>query len=409
MCMKKVMLLGVREADHPFAAALRKEPYEVVAGCQEAAARFASSDSHVMIGNEERGRVVATAARLGVAGILGIGEEAALTASYAAGRLDLPGVHYPEERLMHNLLLLREFQRDHGFRVPAWRDISLAPDVQGLQWPLCVSPADGDALRYMVCAQNQEELAAARQEALRHSPGGYVIAQECPTAETAARAMLVSALLVVRQGELMPILWCDCDLAEEMTDYVPSGVRYPSRLDQNARYLLCEECTRMITLLGLQNAEVPVLVYYVPGEMPYLLHLGIRDDRYVMARFWSHLYRQDLLRDTLRLAAGDPPHREELREPREGTCLAYHTVRTRRHGILRRLRLHKALQPYLRECWSMTRQSTHLDGGSQQAHTLGTLILRFPDETVMEDILGRIGELVEVGIDDFPQLSEQSV
>lgn len=408
--MKTLMVLGVREAEHPFAAAARQEGYAIVTGCQEREARTAASEGHVIVGAGDRRAVETAAARFGVAGILGIGEEAALTAAYVAGRLELPGVPYAEERLFHNLLLLRAFQRDHGFRTPRWRDLSHSLRTRGLSYPLYVSPADGNVLQYMQRVESAETLPAARQAARRSSPGSMVIAQECPGERDGSEgAMLVSAMMVVRHGELMPLLWSDCLPVWQPGGWAPAGGRYPAHLSATAQFLLNGECKRLVSILGLQNVNLPVLACSVPKGRPYILQLGIRDDYYVMSWVASYLYGHDLQRDALRYSAGDAAEGGRLLPPVEGTFLAWYTFHTTRHGVLRHLQFHDRLQPYIKDCRLHMQQSAQIYGEPGVRHRLATILLRFPNAQIMDEMLSRIEELLEVVMDDFPEALEGSV
>lgn len=406
--MKKIMVLGVREAEHPFAAAARAESYEIVTGCQEADARHAPATERVMIDADDLDGATLAASRHGVSGIVGVGEKAALTAAYVARQLELPGVPYAEERLLHNLLLLRQFQEAHHFKVPRWRDLSQTQDVTGLSFPLYVSPADGNVLRHMQVVHNRSGLREARRDALRQSPGGFVIAQESPFGDRPpADAALVCTLLVIRRGELMPIVWSSCHMRRR--EHVPASIRYPAGIGRNARILLNGECQRLVELLSIRNAHIPVLAYSVPGSRPFLLHLGIRDDSYRMAWFWSWLYGRDLQRDALRMAAGDPAEGGRYEEPPEDTCLACYNIRTAKRGILRHLGYHESLRPYIEAHYDMERQSAAVDGSVGPRHHIGSILLRFPNAGVMEEVLERIESLIEPSIEAFMGGAEQSV
>lgn len=409
--MKSVMVLGVREEMHPFARAARREPYRIVAGAENCAMPIRPSDTRILMESSNVQEVLQAARYYAVDGIVGVGEAASLVASSAAQRLGLPGIPHAEERLFHNQLQLRSFQEQHGLRVPRYCDLSHTRDIGDLTYPLCVSPADGHVLRHTIRVTGPEELAAARWQALRHSRDGIVIAQEdLRGRHDRQEGRVVMTDLVIRGGELQPILWCEAMLRQDTAECIPCGARYPARLGSVQQMLLAGDCARLTALLHLQDAEIPVLAYCVPGETPYLLRIGVRDGAYITTRFLSQLYRHDLLREMIRLAVGDRASRLRYRRPPEGTYRAYYTISADRTGILRHLHFKEEVRPYLRGFVRRARQSQPVSAGERDGRTIGTMMLEFPSEDEMEEILGRVASFVEMDIDvpdRYPQNSRQ--
>lgn len=398
--MKTLMVLGVREEGHPYARTVRKVPYEILAGADNHVLPIRPSDAHIFMDSGDAEEVLRVARQYGVAGILGVGEAASLTASYAAQQLGLPGIPYAEEQLFHNMLLLRDFQARYGFRVPQYWDLTYALRESDLSYPVYVSPADGDVLRHSVRVERPEDLAGARLLALRHSPGRKVVAHEDLLENAEEGAMLVMTDLVVRGGLLQPLLWCEALRGSASGDCVPVGARYPARLGENSRLLLAGECARLVSMLQLQDADLPVLAYSIPGSLPYLLRVGVRDGAYVTTRFLSNLYRHDLLRDDMRIAAGDRVSTRRYRLPAEGTCRAYYNIPVTRTGILRHVRFAPEIRPYRKGFLRRARQSQYVSPRDGEGQTIGTVMLEFPDEATMDDVLARVSTLISVHIED---------
>lgn len=400
--MKTLMLLGVREEGHPYAHALAREPYEVLMGTDRRLAQQRPSDAYILFDGANVEEVLRTAREHAVAGILGIGEAATLAASYVAQHLGLPGVPYAEEQLFHDLLRLREFQEQHALRVPRYQDLTHSLQTRGLSYPLFVGPADGHVLRHTIRVTCPEELVAARQQALHWSPGGRVIAQEDITGRPGNDgAVTVMTELIVRGGSLQPMLWCEALLEQDARNFVPVGARYPARLSDSSRLLLHGECARLVELLRLQDAQLPVLAYCVPDSVPYLLRIGTRDGADIMTSFLTKLYHHDLHDDALRIAAGDRITFHRYREPAEGTFQAYYSIPIRRSGILRRIRFDESIRPYFKGYLHRLKQSQPVYADSSAGQSIGTVMLKFPREEVMDGILGQIRSLIQVDLDEF--------
>lgn len=398
--MKTLMVLGVREKGHPFARAIRRKPYRVIAGTEQRLLPIRPTDKHIFMESGNTEDVLREARRYAVDGILGVGDEATLTASYAAQQLELPGIPYAEEQLFHNLLRLRAFQEEHGFRIPRYQDLTHTLDIGELSYPLFVSPAEGPVLRYTERVTCPEELAAARQRALRRSPGQMVIAQEEIPEETAREGITVMTELIVRGGALQEVLWCEV-LRDGMDQYVPQCVRYPARIGGITRMMLKGECAHLVELLRLQDAQIPVLAYCVPGSVPFLLRIGVRDGSYVATRFLSRLYQRDLFYETVRLAAGDKVSNRRFRAPREGTFHAYYTIPVEQAGILRHIDFDKTIRPYRKAYLDRARQSQEVDTDGNEEQTLGTVMLEFPDEETMDNVLYHMRHYVNIEVDEL--------
>lgn len=403
--MKTLMVLGVHDEGYPYARAIRRESYRVIAGSERQLRPVRPAESHVLVESTNTGEVLRLARRYGVDGILGVGDAGTLAASYVAQQLGLAGMPYAEEQLFHNLLRLRAFQVQHGFQVPRYKDLTHSLDTGDLHYPLYVSPADGQVLRHTERVEGPAQLAAARYRARRHSKEGLVIAQEELPGVSDGAALVVMTELVVRSGALQPVIWCEALSVGLRNRYVPHCARYPARFPERTgpilQMMLEGECARLVSLLQLQDAHIPVLAYCVPGGVPYLIRVGLRDGAYNTTRFLSHLYRRDLLREAVRLAAGDLLSTRRFRLPAEGTFCAYYTITASQAGILRHIHFADELRPYRKGFVRSARQSEriYLDGTEEQ--TLGTQVLEFPDEATMEDVMGRIRSLITVEMDEL--------
>lgn len=399
--MKTLMVLGVQEEGRLFARVMRKEPYRIIVGAENRTAPVRPAEDQLLLESGNGKEVLRMAREYAVDGILGIGEAAALAASYAAQQLGLPCTPYAEEQLFHNLLRLRAFQEEQGMRVPRYRDLSHSLDTGDLPYPMYVGPADGAVLRHTMRVTCPEELAAARQLALHWSPDRQIIAQEDIAALGGEGAVLVMTDLVVRGGVLQPILWCEALPGRDINCTIPVGARYPARINNNVQMLLSGECALLVRRLGLRNAQLPVLAYCIPGSMPMILRVGVRDGAYVMTRFLSQLYQHDLLRDILRMAVGDRVSMRRYHQPAADIYRAYYTIPVVRSGILRHIGKASELEEYSRGYLLRPRQSQAVYADGREGRGLGTVLLQFPDEAIMEDVLSRMSSLITVETDDF--------
>lgn len=346
--------------------------------------------------------VLDMARREGVSGILGIGCKEAVAAAYATRRLELPGQSYAAAQLFHDRLALWQFADRHGFRVPNYRDITERMDLDGMSWPVYVSPAETAGALDPEPAYDVRQLLDARMRARRRSTLGMVIAQESPSQETGENGdagIYIVSSLIVRSGSLQPMILNECMMRQEHQGPTMVGCRYPARLDARSRALLAHECTRLIALLQLQNAQIDMLAYAAPGRTPYILAIGPGLSALRMPLFLSHLYGRDLYRDAVRVAAGDLTECGSYELPQEGMCLTYYTVRAPRSGILRWIRLRPELEPYIAQWDCQVSQSAQLYIDAVQGQNLGRLVLRFENEERMNDVLARIPGWIDIEMD----------
>lgn len=403
--MKRLMVLGTEDERRAMIAAARKESYEVIACCDDTLSQGDQGASkRLLMDSADQKEVLLAASRYGITGILGVGDEESLTASYTAQSLGLPGVPYAEARLLCDMILFRQFQEAHHFRAPQYCDISGNIDVSGLRFPMYIGPAEDTTMQHMVLVRNDTQLRRARDYALRMSPGRKVIAQESVDSIVGERrdgVMILATDLVVRGGALQPILWNECMKREEVWDPSPTGYLYPARIQENSRILLHSECTRLMALLGFQDAELGIRVLLVPGRTPYIISIHSFGRIFRLTELLSVLYRHDLLRDMVRLMVGDVPMVGTLQCPHERTYMAVYGIWVYRSGILRRVRLCRELQPYVLRGHMYVRQSAEIYTERSKGQALGCLFLRFKDRASMEEIMGRMNELIEIVMDDF--------
>lgn len=402
--MRTLLVLGTGDARREFVKAARREHCEVIVGSMDrVAVEDAEGDIELRIGDSDQETVLEMAAQYGVAGILGIGNEEAVSAAYAAQRLELAGISYAHARLFHNMLLLRAFQEQHQFQVPVYRDITWTVDVEGMHWPLYVHAADDGTLSYVERVNDMEELYRARRRAMRRSRCGMVVVHErpdiCAVGDHGARWLATD--LVIRGGHLQPLLWNECILQSNHEDIQVAGYLYPARLPESSRIVLAGECVRFADLLHLQDAQLGIVVCMLPGRVPYIIAAGTFRNRMRMLGFLSALYQHDLFHDVIRMALGQHADIEDYAPPQAGTCRACYIVHVHSCGILRYVHFHRDLEPYIVSWRERERQGTYLYGHAWMGEEVGDLFLQFPDAAVMEEILGRMELLVIVEMDDI--------
>lgn len=401
--MKRLLVLGAESACRVYMQAARREQYEVITCDLDWRMRSESGrNPYLAICAADKEVVLDTAMRYGASGILGIGAEEAAAAAYAARRLELPGVSYAAMQLFRDLLVLRQFEERHQFRVPGYRDITHSVDVEGMTFPIYVSTAEVNPGLRAALVYNLRQLRAARDKVRLYSPDSMIIAQERPHEQCRRGEMddiYIMTELIVRDGMLRPILFNECILQLDAADPMLMGWRYPARLSARSRTLLASECTRLVELLHLQNAQIGIVAYAGAGRMPYILAAGPILTALGMPVFLSHLYGRDLVQEMVRMAVGDSPGNGVYTLAAEGTCMAYYAVRTRRSGILRRIRFDAALTPYVVDWDCRIRLSQQIYEELPRGMDLGRLILRFENVETMEDVLDRMETWIDIEMD----------
>lgn len=403
--MKSLLILGAEDVCQDYAKAARMEGCEaIVGGMDRIVMQDDRGDLRLRISASDKASVREAAVHYGVSGILGLGSDEAVTAADTARELGLPGDPYALVRMLHNQLFLREFLVQHQFHVPPYRDITHRTDVEGMSWPLYVSPAEDALARETTLVYNERQLRAAWDRARHYTSSGMVIAQERPHAqigEDGNPGVYIMTDLVIRDGMLQPVLLSECILDLDCPDPLMAGCRYPARLSVRSRTLLVSECTRLAMLLHLQNAQISIMAYAASGRMPYILAAGPSMAVLRLPIFLSRLYGRDLLRDMVRIAIGEMPENGAYEIPEEGTCMVYYAVRAHCSGTVRRIRFHSELQPYILDWDCRIRRAMRIYMVSERGMDLGRLILRFEDTDTMDQVLGAIDQWIDVEIDAF--------
>lgn len=401
--MKRLLVLGAESACRAYMKAARREQYEVIT-CDRDLGRWQQGGRDPLsIRAADKEAVLQAAMRYGASGILGIGASEAVAAAYATRRLELPGVSYAAMQTFQNLLFLRQFEEQHQFRVPMYREITNSLHTEGMTFPLYVSTAELTPGLRTELVYNLRQLRAARDKAMRYSLDSRIIAQERLHERRTGGEMddiYLMTELVVRDGMLQPILFNECMLRLDCADPMLIGWRYPARLSARSRTLLVSECARLVQLLQLQNAQVGIVAYAPAEGMPYILAAGPVLTTLGMPGFLSRLYGRDLIQEMVRMAVGDSTGTGVYAPAAGESCMAYYAVRTRRSGILRRIRLDAALTPYMVDWDCQVRLSQQLYEELPRGMDLGRITLRFEDMETMDRVLDRMETWVDIEMDE---------
>lgn len=403
--MKRLMILGTQEEQRAFIAAARMEQYEVIACADEDMRRYRNeAEQPLRITVSDPRAVLLAASCHGISGIVGVGSGMGRSAAYAARLLELPGMPYAVSRLLHDKMLLREFLRHHHFRVPSYCDISDTCDIHDLRFPVYVGPTDDDRMQHTMITHTMTELMQVRRMLQSRCPGRPIIAQEDLSherMEADVEEIIVTTNLVVRGGALQPLLWSECIRGMESRDPVLTGCLYPARIDESSRILLSGECSRLITLLHLQDADLGINALVIPGRIPYILSIRPFGRTLQVTELLSVLYQHDLVRDMARIAAGDAPDVSSLAYPASGVCMSVYMIRVHRSGILRQIQFDEELRTYILDWQEMACQSQEIYASPCHGEVIGSMLLQFPDYRTMEAVMGNIEERIEVVMDAF--------
>ena len=383
---KKLMLLGGIRYLLPVIKAAHEQGYYVITADylpDNIAHNY--SDEYVNVSIIDKEAVLKVAREKEIDGIMSFGvDPGVIAASYVQNQMGLPSFGpFESVEILQNKDKFRAFLSQNGFNVPWAFSFDSVEEAfmnrEKFSYPLIVKPTDSAGSKGCTRVDEEVELNAALEYAIKYSISGKIIVEEflekmgC-SSDTDSYA---------ESGVLKFVSFSAQRFDENAVNpYTPAAYSWPSTFTVEEEQYLTSEIQRLITLLGMKTSVFNIETRVGTNGKPYIMELTPRGGGNRLCEMLRYATGVDLITAITRAMVGDDPGVVK-QKPYDGHW-AEIILHADKSGIFQRLEVDATLNAEVVEedLWVKPGDLVHGFEGANDA--IGTLVLKFDNIQDME-------------------------
>lgn len=383
---KKLMLLGGIRYLLPVIKAAHEQGYYVITADylpDNIAHKY--SDEYVNVSIIDKEAVLKVAREKEIDGIMSFGvDPGVIAASYVQNQMGLPSFGpFESVEILQNKDKFRAFLSQNGFNVPWAFSFDSVEEAfmnrEKFSYPLIVKPTDSAGSKGCTRVDEEVELNAALEYAIKYSISGKIIVEEflekmgC-SSDTDSYA---------ESGVLKFVSFSAQRFDENAVNpYTPAAYSWPSTFTVEEEQYLTSEIQRLITLLGMKTSVFNIETRVGTNGKPYIMELTPRGGGNRLCEMLRYATGVDLITAITRAMVGDDPGVVK-QKPYDGHW-AEIILHADKSGIFQRLEVDATLNAEVVEedLWVKPGDLVHGFEGANDA--IGTLVLKFDNIQDME-------------------------
>ena len=321
-------------------------------------------------------------------------DPAAPTAAYVAEKMGLPGNPYESVKILARKDLFRDFLAKHNFNVP--RSRAFYKEAEAKVWldqigvPAFVKPVDSSGSKGVTHLQSAESFHDAFEHALRFSRERKVVVEE----EIVRQGYQVAGDGFILDGELVFRCWADEHFDKLCNGLVPIGQTFPTSHSDELLSEAHKESQRLLSLLGMKTGALNFDFVFSEDGKFYFLELGPRNGGCLIPEVIRYATGVDLIKYTVDAALGLPCHGLGMIST-TGFWSSY-MVHSINDGALKDLWLSDRARKYIVEQDVQVQPGEKVNSFSGSHDTLGTMILKYPSQDEMLDMIDNMERDIRV-------------
>lgn len=395
---KKLMLLGGIRYLLPVIKAAHEQGYYVITADylpDNIAHKY--SDEYVNVSIIDKEAVLKVAREKEIDGIMSFGvDPGVIAASYVQNQMDLPSFGpFESVEILQNKDKFRAFLSQNGFNVPwAFSFDSVEEAFKNrakFSYPLIVKPTDSAGSKGCTRVDEEAELNAALEYAIKYSLSGKIIVEEF----LEKKGCSSDTDSYVENGVLKFVSFSAQRFDENAVNpYTPAAYSWPSTFTVEEEQYLTSEIQRLITLLDMKTSVFNIETRVGTNGKPYIMELTPRGGGNRLCEMLRYATGVDLITAITRAMVGDDPGIVE-QKPYDGHW-AEIILHADKSGIFQRLEVDATLNAEVVEedLWVKPGDFVHGFEGANDA--IGTLVLRFENSSELERNLQKLDKWISV-------------
>lgn len=355
------------------------------------------SDEYHNVSILDKEAVLELAKELEIDGIMSFAvDPGVVTAAYVAEKMGLPFQgSYHSVSILQDKSKFRKFLADNNFNVPIakgysrndnpWEDIDL------FKWPVIVKPVDSAGSKGVSKVETPEELQHAIDYALSESHSGNFIIEEF--LEKEGESSDTDSFTV--NGELVFCSFSDQLFDKEAVNpYTPAAYCWPSTIPLQIQDELKSEIQRLMLLLKMDTGIYNIETRLCKNGKPYIMEVSPRGGGNRLAEMVDIAADANLIENSVRAAVGLPLLPMEM--PKYKGNVAEIILHADKDGIFEGLVISEEVKPFVIQTDLWVDKGSKVCGFSGANNAIGTLVLRFPTQEILEKKLASISDWCKV-------------
>jgi len=393
--MKRILMLGGAFAQIPAIQYAKDAGYYVIT-CDylpdNPGHRYA--DEYHNVSTTDLDGVLNLAASLNIDGIVAYASDpAAMTASYVAEKLGLPGNPLEVTRILSEKDHFRRFLRDHNFNTPKAQAFSEGEDITldtALSWPLIVKPVDSSGSKGVTVVREVSELDDAISYALDCSRAKKAIVEEYIDSPIKQ----IHGDCFVLDGSM--IMCCLGDHHFRDDTLAPYSTTLPSTQSEETINRIKDEIARFISLSRFKCGAINVEARIGFDDKVYLIDIGARNGGNFIPQLVYFATGFDEVGATVEAALGNYGVVDSNGEYPVRGCYSHYVIGSTVEGKIKGIQYSKMIRAMIVQENLYKNPGDAVDCFKDSRNTIGVLILRYKDMSEMEMVINSIDEHIKV-------------
>ncbi len=355
------------------------------------------SDEYCNVSIIDKEAVLAAAKELQVDGVMSFAcDPGVTTAAYVAEQLGLPSCGpYESVCILQNKGRFRAFLAEHGFNVPTAKGYTSVEDaladVELFHWPVIVKPTDSAGSKGVTRVDDPQNLRESIEYALSFSHSEEFIIEDF--LQKVGHSSDTDSFSV--DGELKFVSFSAQRFDEQAGNpYTPSAYSWPATLSNAHQEELAQEIQRLLTLLDMRTSIYNIETRECSDGKAYIMELSPRGGGNRLAEMLRYATGVDLIKNAVRAAVGLPVT-DVVQVPYDG-CWAEIILHSATAGTFDTLWVSDEIADNVVEedLWIAEGDAVGDFSGANEA--IGTLVLKFPTQERLNEVLGDQERFVKV-------------
>lgn len=395
---KKLMLLGGIRYLLPVIKAAHDQGYYVITADylpDNIAHKY--SDEYVNVSIVDQEAVLKAAREKKIDGIMSFGvDPGVVSASYVQQQMGLPSFGpYESVCILQNKDRFRDFLSKHDFNVPKAKGYSSVKEAESDQdsfdYPVIVKPTDLAGSKGVTRVNNRNQLKKAVEHAIDKSLSGHIIIEDF--IEKQGCSSDTDSFSV--DGKLKFISFNSQRFDVNASNpYTPAAYSWPSTFTNEQEEYLTSEIQRLITLLGMKTNIYNIETRIGTDGKPYIMELTPRGGGNRLCEMLHYATGVDMITAMTRYIVGDSvPVIEQIPYSGHWSEIILHADK---EGVFDHLDISKDMPAEIveKDLWVKKGDKVNAFKGANDA--IGTLVLKFENENVMEESISDISSWLKV-------------
>lgn len=395
--MKKLLLLGGLKYLIPVIKKAKKLGYYVIT-CDYLPDNIAHqySDEYHNISIIDKEKVLALAKKLEINGIMSFAvDPGVLTAAFVSEKLGLNSAGpYKSIEILQNKSKFRNFLKDNGFNVPkskSYSDINKAINEFNFKLPVIVKPVDSAGSKGVSKVSNIDDLKNAITFAKENSPTQTFIIEDFLESSGYPSDSDCFSL----NGSLDFITFSNQRFDKDAPNpYTPSGFTWPSTMSITNKNYLKAELRRLIKLLDMRTSIYNIEVRISTDGTPYIMEVSPRGGGNRIAEMIEKATGTDLITYAIQYAMNEDIKLIPSLEYK--TNLGQIILHSNKSGRFKKLEIDPEIKNNVLEIDLWVKENEYIHAFSSANHSLGTLVLAFKDNQMLEKVVSNYSKYINI-------------